>query len=87
MYGSKHSLFPKICEVDAVGIGATNNEFLTPFFFISFLSLAQSHLPLKSSSLTPHILCWNSPLEIGEPLYDLYVPSLWASSIDAVKAA
>ena len=28
--GSKHSLFPKICEVEAVGIGATNKEFLIP---------------------------------------------------------
>ena len=29
VYGSKASLFPKICDVEAVGIGATNSEFLT----------------------------------------------------------
>ena len=28
--GSIHSLFPKICDVDAVGMGATNNELRTP---------------------------------------------------------
>jgi len=28
--GSIHSSYPKICEVEAVGIGATNNEFLNP---------------------------------------------------------
>jgi len=30
VYGSKHSLLPRICAVDAVGIGATSNEFRTP---------------------------------------------------------
>lgn len=38
VYGSKHSLLPKICEVEAVGIGATNKEFLTPCFFTSFFN-------------------------------------------------
>jgi hypothetical protein len=28
--GSKDSLLPRICEVDAVGIGAIRSEFLAP---------------------------------------------------------
>jgi hypothetical protein len=35
VYGSKHSLFPKICEVEAVGIGAIKSEFLAPYFIAS----------------------------------------------------
>ncbi len=30
VYGSKHSAFPNICEVDAVGMGAINRELRTP---------------------------------------------------------
>ena len=67
VYGSKHSLFPNICDVLAVGIGATNKEFLTPFLSTFFLKSAQSQFPLSSFSSTPHKLCWNSPLLIGEP--------------------
>src|SRR5690606_10205550 len=67
VYGSKHSLLPNICEVLAVGIGATNNEFLTPCFLTSLRSFAQSQRPLSSSSFIPQRLCWNSPLLIGEP--------------------
>src|SRR5579862_5619533 len=52
VYGSKHSLKPKICEVDAVGMGATSNELRTPCLAIFFLSLSQSH---KSDGSTPHI--------------------------------
>jgi hypothetical protein len=29
VYGSKHSLLPRICDVDAVGIGATSSELRT----------------------------------------------------------
>merc|ERR1719397_535954 len=46
VYGSKHSLLPKIWEVDAVGIGATNKLFLTPYFLISFLKPFQSQFSL-----------------------------------------
>ena len=41
VYGSKDSLFPNICEVEAVGIGAISNEFLMPYFTISFFKLSQ----------------------------------------------
>ena len=44
VYGSKLSLFPKICEVEAVGIGATNNEFRTPYLLIFSLKAGQFHL-------------------------------------------
>ena len=57
VYGSKHSLLPRICDVLAVGIGATSKEFLTPCFFTFFLNPDQSHLPLRSSSLIPQRLC------------------------------
>jgi len=42
--GSKLSLFPKTCEVEAVGIGARSNEFLAPNFMTSYLSFSQSYL-------------------------------------------
>ena len=87
VYGSNASLFPKICEVEAVGIGATNNEFLTPCFITSFLKPAQSQRPESSSSLMFQRLCWNSPCEIGEPLKEEYGPSTFDSSIEAVTAA
>src|SRR6187402_198682 len=51
VYGSKHSLLPNICEVDAVGIGATNNEFLTPCSITSALNDSQSQ---RSVGCTPH---------------------------------
>ena len=38
---SKASLFPRIYEVEAVGIGATSREFLIPYFLISSLSWDQ----------------------------------------------
>ena len=37
--GSKHSLFPNICDVLAVGIGATNSEFLSPYLIILFFTI------------------------------------------------
>jgi hypothetical protein len=40
--GSKHSLFPNIYDVDAVGINAVTVEFLTPYYFIFSLKLSQS---------------------------------------------
>jgi len=44
VYGSKLSLFPRIYEVEAVGMGASNNEFLAPYLMTSYLSLSQSYL-------------------------------------------
>lgn len=38
VYGSKLSLFPRIYEVEAVGIGATSNEFLAPCSMTSFFN-------------------------------------------------
>jgi hypothetical protein len=42
VYGSKHSLLPKIWLVDAVGMGANKREFLTPFFAILCRNAGQS---------------------------------------------
>ena len=44
--GSKHSLNPKICEVLAVGMGATRSEFRTPYFIIFPRNEFQSYLSL-----------------------------------------
>ena len=41
--GSKLSLFPNTYEVDAVGIGASNKEFLAPNCITSLLSFSQSY--------------------------------------------
>lgn len=64
VYGSKDSLLPKIYDVDAVGIGATNKEFLIPYYITSFLSESQSNLP---EGLWFHISNYSIPLEIGDP--------------------
>jgi hypothetical protein len=45
VYGSKLSLFPRIYEVEAVGMGASNNEFLAPCLITSSLNFSQSYLP------------------------------------------
>ena len=66
VYGSKHSLLPKIWEVDAVGIGANNNEFLTPCFLTFCFSFVQSHLP--ESGVIPHMSNWKIDFDTGEPL-------------------
>ena len=41
--GSKHSLLPKICDVLAVGIGATRRELRTPYFTTCLRNLFQSY--------------------------------------------
>lgn len=58
VYGSKHSLFPRIWLVEAVGIGANNSEFITPFLAIMSLRAAQSHRP---EGVTPHMSGWRTP--------------------------
>jgi hypothetical protein len=44
VYGSKDSALPSICDVEAVGIGAINNEFRAPKLVMSFLRRFQSYL-------------------------------------------
>ena len=39
VYGSKHSLLPNICAVDAVGIGANNKLLRIPYLEISSFNL------------------------------------------------
>ena len=63
--GSIHSLYPKICEVDAVGIGANNNELRIPRSRIRVFKSVQSYRSLGS---TPHKSNCNSPREAGDPL-------------------
>jgi hypothetical protein len=60
-------LNPRICEVDAVGIGANNNELRNPICFILFFISFQSYLVSVSAGLTPHKSNCNSPLLAGEP--------------------
>ena len=84
VYGSKHSLFPNICEVDAVGIGATNKEFLTPYCFTSSFNVAHSQ---RSVGVTPHMSNWNIPFDTGEPAKVSYGPCSFAKSLLAVIAA
>ena len=85
--GSNASLFPNICAVDAVGIGANNNEFLTPYFTTSFLSVFQSQLPERSLSFSPHISYWKIPFSIGDPEIDSYGPtSLDMSFVEVIAA-
>jgi hypothetical protein len=43
VYGSKHSLNPRIWLVEAVGIGARRREFLRPVLEILSFNEAQSH--------------------------------------------
>ncbi len=50
VYGSKLSLFPKIYDVEAVGIGATRSEFLVPCSITSFLKDSQSYLSVGGFS-------------------------------------
>src|SRR5437764_94277 len=80
----KHSLLPSICEVLAVGIGASNKEFRTPYFFTSSFSTSHSH---RSPGVTSHISYWKIPWLTGEPSYVSYGPSCFARSLLAVMAA
>jgi hypothetical protein len=50
VYGSKLSLFPKIYEVEAVGIGASKRLFLAPCCITSFLIPSQSYLVVAGFS-------------------------------------
>lgn len=76
---SNVSLFPKIYADDAVGIGDTNNEFLIPYFTMSFFKEFQSY----NLASIPHKSNYNLPSLAGDPLKVLYGPSFLANSIDA----
>ena len=64
VYGSKHSLLPRIWAVDAVGIGASSSELRTPWFLMRPLSATQSH---RFDGVTPHMSNCSTPLLMGEP--------------------
>ena len=64
--GSIDSLFPINYDVDAVGIGAINKEFLIPYFYIFYLSVYQSNVCI---GYFYHKSNYNFPLLIGEFLY------------------
>ena len=66
--GSKHSLNPKICEVDAVGIGASKSEFRIPCSMIDCFKACQSYRPGVGS--TPHISNCSIPFDAGESSND-----------------
>lgn len=74
--GSTLSLLPRICAVEAVGIGATSSEFRRPCSAILAFRPAQSCL---SEGVTPQRSNWRRPSEAGEPSYVSYVPSSLAS--------
>ena len=62
---SKHSLFPRIWLVEAVGIGATIRELRMPCSTICSLRLSQSQRP--ECSVIPHRSGCSNPLLAGEP--------------------
>merc|ERR1712195_256763 len=64
VYGSKHSLFPKICDVDAVGIGAINKELRKPCVAMLAFNVTQSQ---RSEGVTFHMSYCNCPFEAGDP--------------------
>ena len=80
VYGSNDSLLPKIYEVDAVGMGESKSEFLTPCSITCFLKASQSYL--SCLGLTFHKSNWNFPSDKGEPLKVEYGPSSFAISMD-----
>src|ERR1700743_3716393 len=84
VYGSKHSLKPKIWDVEAVGIGATRSELRRPCLAMSAVREAQSH---RSVGVMFHMSYCRMPSEAGDPLYEEYGPSFWASWQDAVRDA
>ena len=62
--GSTLSLLPKICAVEAVGMGATRREFLRPCSAILAFRPSQSCL---SVGFTPQRSNWRRPSEAGDP--------------------
>ena len=62
--GSIDSLLPRICAVDAVGIGATSSELRMPNLTSRALSAAQSK---RFEGVTPQRSNCSWPLLAGEP--------------------
>ncbi len=58
----KRSLLPRICDVEAVGMGATSNELRMPCLITSAFRVYRS-----SGGLAQQRSNWNSPLDVGEP--------------------
>ena len=84
VYGSKHSLLPRIWAVDAVGMGAMSNELRMPCSLISSFKMSHSQ---RSDGFTPQRSNWSLPSLAGEPSNVSYAPSSLAMSLDAVQAA
>lgn len=78
MNASNVSLFPRIYDVDAVGIGATNKEFLIPYFFMSSFKEFQSYILAYLFQRSNY----KSPSLAGDPLKVSYGPCSLANSID-----
>ena len=83
--GSNASLFPKICEVLAVGMGASSSEFRIPYFMMDAFISVQLYRELPGSIF--HMSNCNIPFEAGEPLNESYGPCNLESSTDASSAA
>lgn len=60
VYGSKDSLFPRICAVEAVGIGATSKLFLNPYLDknTQFHELFSLLLQLANFKISEKMLFW-----------------------------
>jgi hypothetical protein len=71
--GSKHSLNPNICDVDAVGIGAINKELRSPYLTIDSFNLVQLYLDDNPAKLV-HISYCRIPSDAGLPINELYAP-------------
>mmetsp|Transcript_111588 Transcript_111588/g.271097 ORF Transcript_111588/g.271097 Transcript_111588/m.271097 type:complete len:232 (-) Transcript_111588:186-881(-) len=82
--GSMPSLLPRICAVEAVGMGAINSELRRPCSAILAFRPAQFH---RLVGVTPHMSNCSCPLLAGEPAYVSYGPSFSADSIDDSSAA
>lgn len=67
VYGSKHSLLPRICAVDAVGIGAHSSELRSPCRAMRLRSSSQFQ---RLVGVTPHMSNCSVPFEAGLPGYD-----------------
>jgi len=77
--GSMDSLLPRICAVDAVGMGAMSSELRRPVAAIFALSVAQSQ---RSEGVTPQRSYWSFPWCAGDPSKVSYAPSSAASSAE-----
>jgi hypothetical protein len=84
VYGSKHSLKPRIVDVDAVGIGAIRSELRMPCSAIFALRPSQSQRWL---GLTFQRSNCSLPCCAGLPSHVSYGPSVIASSQLASQAA